>query len=103
MSRSPSDPSAVRGAIAPGHHPLPTRTAPPDLDTIARLVEFQLQAGLHGISVGGSTGEPGSQTVEERVGVTRGGGGATIGGRVPFPRRAPGRARLDETLGADGR
>ena len=33
-----------------------------DLDTIARLVDWQLAAGSHGISVGGSTGEPVSQT-----------------------------------------
>ena len=37
-----------------------------DLDSIATLVDWQLEEGSHGISVGGSTGEPTSQTLAER-------------------------------------
>ena len=53
-------------------------------------------AGTHGISVGGSTGEPTSQTVAERIEVMRA-AVAAIDGRVPFL-PGTGTARMDETL-----
>ena len=60
-----------------------TPTASLDLDTVARLVDWQLEHGTHGISVGGSTGEPTSKTVAERIAVMRA-AAAAIDGRVPF-------------------
>jgi 4-hydroxy-tetrahydrodipicolinate synthase len=95
MSSFAADPSTVRGAITPLITPF-GEDGSLDLDTIARLVEFQLEAGSHGISVGGSTGEPVSQTVEERITVMRA-TAAAIDGRVPFL-PGTGAARLDETF-----
>lgn len=90
-----SEPSAIRGSIAP----LITPFRPDgeiDLDAVGRLIEFQLDSGTHGISVGGSTGEPGSQTVEERIAVMRK-AAETVGDRVPFM-PGTGTDKLDETL-----
>jgi 4-hydroxy-tetrahydrodipicolinate synthase len=95
MNRFAADPSAIRGAITP----LITPFSPDgelELETVARLVDWQLENGSHGISVGGSTGEPISQTVEERIAVMRAAAGA-IDGRVPFL-PGTGTARLDETF-----
>jgi 4-hydroxy-tetrahydrodipicolinate synthase len=95
MNRFDGDPSAIRGAITP----LVTPFHPDgelDLVTVGRLVSWQLDRGSHGISVGGSTGEPTSQTVPERIAVMRAASDAT-GGRVPFL-PGSGSARLDETL-----
>jgi 4-hydroxy-tetrahydrodipicolinate synthase len=85
----------IRGAITPLVTPFHPDGAL-DLDTIAPLVEWQLERGSHGISVGGSTGEPTSQTVAERVEVMRAAARA-VAGRVPFL-PGTGTARLDETL-----
>jgi 4-hydroxy-tetrahydrodipicolinate synthase len=85
----------IRGAITPlvtPFHPDGSLDTP----TVGRLVEWQLEHGSHGISVGGSTGEPTSQTVAERTEVMRT-AAAAIGGRVPFL-PGTGTARLDETL-----
>jgi 4-hydroxy-tetrahydrodipicolinate synthase len=90
-----ADPGAIRGAITPLVTPF-HGDGSLDLDTVARLVEFQLEAGSHGISVGGSTGEPVSQTVAERIAVMRAASQA-IDGRVPFL-PGTGSARLDETF-----
>jgi 4-hydroxy-tetrahydrodipicolinate synthase len=90
-----ADPDAIRGAITP----LITPFAPDgslDLETAAALVEWQLEQGSHGISVGGSTGEPTAQTVAERIAVMRS-VTAAIDGRVPFL-PGTGSVRLDETL-----
>ena len=57
-----SDPTAVRGAITPLVTPF-TEDGALDLGAIKPLVDWQLEHGTHGISVGGSTGEPTSQTV----------------------------------------
>jgi 4-hydroxy-tetrahydrodipicolinate synthase len=85
----------IRGAITPLVTPFhPDGSL--DLDTVARLVDWQLEQGSHGISVGGSTGEPTSQTVAERIEVMRAAATA-IGGRAPFL-PGTGTARLDETL-----
>lgn len=67
-----------------------------DLDSIPRLIDWQLEHGSDGISVGGSTGEPTSQTVTERIEVMRA-AAAAIGDRVPFL-PGTGTALMAETL-----
>src|SRR4051794_6467931 len=90
-----ADPSAVRGAITPLITPFAADGAL-DLDAIRPLIDWQLSHGTHGISVGGSTGEPTSQTVTERISVMRAAVSA-IDGRVPFL-PGTGSALMDETL-----
>jgi len=90
-----ADPSAVRGAITPLVTPF-AADGSLDLDAIKPLVDWQLEQGTHGISVGGSTGEPTSQTVPERIAVMHAAAEA-IGGRVPFL-PATGTALMAETL-----
>jgi 4-hydroxy-tetrahydrodipicolinate synthase len=85
----------MRGAITPLITPF-TDEGDLDLDAISPLVDWQLDVGAHGISVGGSTGEPTSQTVAERIAVMRT-AAAAIGGRVPFL-PGTGSARMSETL-----
>ena len=80
-----ADPSAVRGAITPLITPF-TDDGALDLETIPRLVDWQLEHGSHGISVGGSTGEPTSQTVAERIAVMR---AAAARDRRPRARSCP--------------
>lgn len=95
MNPHAADPSAIKGAITP----LVTPFHPDgelDLDSVTRMVNWQLSEGSHGISVGGSTGEPTSQTVEERIDVMRA-AAAAIDGRAPFL-PGTGAATLDETL-----
>ena len=84
----------------PGRDPPARHAVHPDgeLDLRARapLVEWQLENGSHGISVGGSTGEPSSQSVEERIAVIQAASRA-VADRVPFfP--GTGSAHMDETL-----
>ena len=95
MNRFAADPSVIRGAITPLVTPF-AEDGEIDLEVIAQLVDWQLDSGSHGISVGGSTGEPTSQTVDERIAVMRAAASA-IDGRVPFL-PGTGSARLDETL-----
>jgi 4-hydroxy-tetrahydrodipicolinate synthase len=95
MTRFAADPSAIFGAITPLITPFQSN-GELDLESIPRLVDWQLERGTHGISVGGSTGEPTSQTVAERIAVMRTAAQA-IGGRVPFL-PGTGAARMDETL-----
>jgi 4-hydroxy-tetrahydrodipicolinate synthase len=95
MSRFANDPTAVRGAITPLITPFALDGAL-DLEAIGRLVDWQLEQGSHGISVGGSTGEPTSQTIDERIAVMRAAVEA-IDDRVPFL-PGTGAARLDETF-----
>ncbi len=90
-----ADPSAVRGAITPLVTPF-TADGSLDLDAIKPLVDWQLEQGTHGISVGGSTGEPTSQTVPERIAVMHAAAEA-IDGRVPFL-PATGTSLMAETL-----
>src|SRR5438067_2816159 len=90
-----ADPSVVRGAITPLVTPF-TADGSLDLDAIKTLVDWQLEQGTHGISIGGSTGEPTSQTVAERVAVMRAAADA-IDGRVPFL-PGTGTALMGETL-----
>jgi 4-hydroxy-tetrahydrodipicolinate synthase len=94
-SRFAGDPSAVRGAITPLVTPF-AADGSLDLGAIKLLVDWQLEQGTHGISVGGSTGEPTSQTVSERIAVMRA-AAAAIDGRVPFL-PGTGTALMAETL-----
>jgi 4-hydroxy-tetrahydrodipicolinate synthase len=89
------DASAVRGAITPLITPF-ADDGSLDLESIPRLIEWQLEHGSDGISVGGSTGEPTSQTVAERIEVMRA-AAAAIGDRVPFL-PGTGTALMAETL-----
>jgi 4-hydroxy-tetrahydrodipicolinate synthase len=90
-----SDPASIRGSIAPLVTPFDGDGAI-DLAAVARLVQWQLDHGTHGISVGGSTGEPTSQSIEERISVMEA-AAAAIDDRVPFL-PGTGSARMDETL-----
>nr|WP_232292010.1 4-hydroxy-tetrahydrodipicolinate synthase [Frankia sp. QA3] len=67
-----------------------------DLDALVGLVRWQLAAGSHGISLGGSTGEPSAQTVQERVAAMAAVAGE-VSDRVPFV-PGTGSAKLSETL-----
>jgi 4-hydroxy-tetrahydrodipicolinate synthase len=90
-----ADPSAVRGAITPLITPF-ADDGDIDLAALPRLIDWQLEHGSHGISVGGSTGEPTSQTIAERIDVMRAAASA-IAGRVPFL-PGTGTAVMTETL-----
>jgi 4-hydroxy-tetrahydrodipicolinate synthase len=94
-----AEPAAIKGSIAPLVTPFDDAGAL-DLDVLGALIEWQLERGTHGISVGGSTGEPTSQTVPERLTVMAAAATA-IDGRVPFL-PGTGTARLDETLELTG-
>jgi 4-hydroxy-tetrahydrodipicolinate synthase len=89
------DPNAVRGAITPLITPFGDDGSL-DLEAIPRLIDWQLEHGSHGISVGGSTGEPTSQTVAERIEVMRA-AAAALDGRAPFL-PGTGTALMAETL-----
>ncbi|GGT01991.1 4-hydroxy-tetrahydrodipicolinate synthase [Nonomuraea spiralis] len=90
-----SDPSTIRGSIAPVVTPF-AADGSLDLDSLRSLVRWQLGQGSHGISTGGSTGEPGAQSVEERVAAMAVVAEETAD-RVPFL-PGTGSAKLDETL-----
>ncbi|HWN32676.1 MAG TPA: dihydrodipicolinate synthase family protein, partial [Pseudonocardia sp.] len=64
------NPASIRGSIAPVVTPF-TADGAPDPDGLRALIEFQLAAGSHGISLGGSTGEPSAQTLAERADAIR--------------------------------
>jgi 4-hydroxy-tetrahydrodipicolinate synthase len=89
------DPSSLRGSMAPVVTPF-TDAGEVDLDGLRRLITWQLDSGSHGISLGGSTGEPSAQTAQERI-TAMTGAAAVIADRVPFL-PGTGSARLDETL-----
>ncbi|MFI6025244.1 4-hydroxy-tetrahydrodipicolinate synthase [Amycolatopsis magusensis] len=90
-----SDPQAIRGSIAPLMTPF-TADGALDHEGLANLVRWQLAAGSHGISIGGSTGEPGAQTVAERAAAIRT-VVTEVADRVPVV-PGTGSAKLDETL-----
>lgn len=91
-----SDPHThIRGSIAPVVTPF-TDGGALDTDSLTKLIGWQLNAGSHGISLGGSTGEPSAQTTAERkqaidLAAT------LIADRAPFL-PGTGSAKLDETL-----
>lgn len=90
-----SDPSSIRGSIAPVVTPF-TAQGDVDHDGIRALVQWQLSSGSHGISIGGSTGEPSGQTVAERIAAMRV-VAEEVADRVPFM-PGTGSAKMDETL-----
>jgi 4-hydroxy-tetrahydrodipicolinate synthase len=90
-----SDPAQIRGSIAPLVTPF-TDEGEVNHDGLRRLVRWQLDAGTHGISLGGSTGEPSAQSVAERAAAIRT-VADEIGDRVPFM-PGTGSAKLGETL-----
>ena len=89
------DPATIRGSIAPVVSPF-TADGAPDLDSLRNLVRWQLESGSHGISLGGSTGEPSAQSTSERAAAIRA-AADEIADRVPFV-PGTGSAKLDETL-----
>ncbi|MGC5626687.1 4-hydroxy-tetrahydrodipicolinate synthase [Georgenia sp. Z1344] len=90
-----SNPASITGSIAPVVTPF-TEDGAVDHDSLRRLVDWQIESGSTGISIGGSTGEPSAQTLDERAEAIRTVSTA-IDGRVPFL-PGTGSARLDETL-----
>ncbi len=90
-----TDPSQITGSIAPLMSPF-TADGAVDHAGLTNLVNWQLASGTHGISLGGSTGEPSSQTIAEREAAIRT-VAAAVGDRVPFM-PGTGSAKLDETL-----
>jgi 4-hydroxy-tetrahydrodipicolinate synthase len=90
-----SDPAALRGAYTALVTPFgPAGTT--DLDALRAFCRWQLAHGTHGLSIGGSTGEPGTQSVEERVAAMRVVAQETAD-QVPFL-PGTGSLKLDETL-----
>ncbi|MEP6842055.1 MAG: 4-hydroxy-tetrahydrodipicolinate synthase [Pseudolysinimonas sp.] len=59
-------PEQIRGSIVPLMTPF-TAEGNVDHASLANLVEWQLANGTHGLSIGGSTGEPGAQSIGERL------------------------------------
>ncbi|HET6630926.1 MAG TPA: 4-hydroxy-tetrahydrodipicolinate synthase [Woeseiaceae bacterium] len=87
------DPSRLHGSIPPLVTPF--RGDAVDYDAYARLCEFQLEQGSHGILVNGTTAEPSTLTIEERnrlVDVAM----EAVGGRLPVV-AATGSQSLAET------
>ncbi|MFE7835114.1 4-hydroxy-tetrahydrodipicolinate synthase [Streptomyces sp. NPDC057474] len=94
-----TDPARIRGSIAPVVSPFTDDGAPDPLG-LRRLIEFQLENGTHGISIGGSTGEPSAQSLAERADAIRL-AAEIVADRVPFL-PGTGSAKLDETLELTG-
>ncbi|AFZ66449.1 2,4-dihydroxyhept-2-ene-1,7-dioic acid aldolase [Deinococcus peraridilitoris] len=67
-----------------------------DEAALERLIERQISAGSHGVSVGGTTGEPGTLSVQERKDLIAL-ASRIVSGRVPLL-AGTGTLRLDETL-----
>ncbi|MFD7061217.1 4-hydroxy-tetrahydrodipicolinate synthase [Streptomyces sp. NPDC059906] len=90
-----TDPATIRGSIAPVVTPF-TEQGAVDHDGLRGLIRWQLESGSHGISLGGSTGEPSAQSTAERIAAMRT-AADEIGDRVPFL-PGTGSHKLDETL-----
>jgi 4-hydroxy-tetrahydrodipicolinate synthase len=99
MSGYRTRPNEITGSIAPLVTPF-TADGEVDHDGLANLVNWQLAQGSHGISIGGSTGEPSAQTVAERAAAIRT-VVDTVAGRVPVV-PGTGSAKLDETIELTG-
>jgi 4-hydroxy-tetrahydrodipicolinate synthase len=94
-----TDPHSLRGSIAPLMTPF-TPDGEVDHESLANAVRWQLASGTHGLSIGGSTGEPGAQSVEERL-------AAIVTVLDASEHRVPvvpgtGSAKLDETIELTG-
>ena len=90
-----SDPAKIRGSIVPLVTPF-THDGELDTESLRGLVRWQLAAGTHGISTGGSTGEPSAQSVPERILAIQT-VADEVGDAVPFI-PGTGSAKLSETL-----
>ena len=95
MTKFRSDPATITGSIAPVVTPF-ADDGTLDLDSLRGLVRWQIESGSHGISLGGSTGEPSAQTVDERIAAMTA-AADEIADRVPFL-PGTGSTKLDETL-----
>jgi len=85
-----------KGSIVPLPTPFTGEQAAIDEAALARLVEFQIDHGSHGLSCTGTTGEPSSLSLDERkrvIDLVQ----EAIGGRVPFV-PGTGTNNIDETL-----
>ncbi|WP_347880504.1 2,4-dihydroxyhept-2-ene-1,7-dioic acid aldolase [Metabacillus flavus] len=85
----------LRGSIAPIITPF-HEDGSIDFQTLEKLIHWHIESGSHGISVTGTTGEPSSLTVEERVQVMEIAAKA-VNKRVPFV-PGTGSANHEETL-----
>jgi 4-hydroxy-tetrahydrodipicolinate synthase len=85
---------APRGSLTPLVTPF--RGDELDLEAFGRLVERQIEAGSHGITVGGTTGEPGTLSLEERERLLEAAIEAASG-RIPVI-AGTGTGRLPDTL-----
>ncbi|AZB42429.1 2,4-dihydroxyhept-2-ene-1,7-dioic acid aldolase [Bacillus sp. FJAT-42376] len=85
----------LRGSIAPVITPF-HEDGSIDFQTLEKLIDWHIESGSHGISVTGTTGEPSSLTVEERVQVMDI-AAKTVSKRVPFV-PGTGSANYEETL-----
>jgi 4-hydroxy-tetrahydrodipicolinate synthase len=61
-----ADPAGIRGSIVPVVTPF-TEDDAVDETSLRGLVRRAIAAGSHGVSLGGSTGEPSAQTAQERI------------------------------------
>lgn len=95
-----TDPRSLRGSIAPLMTPF-TADGDVDHESLANAVRWQLANGTHGLSIGGSTGEPSAQSLRERLAAI-----ATVleasAHRVPVV-PGTGTAKLNETIELTGR
>lgn len=73
--------SKFRGSIVPVVTPFKNGLV--DCDKLAELIDWQIESGSHGISVMGTTGEPGALTMAERKQIIKTAQEA-VNGRVPF-------------------
>ncbi|MFR9727772.1 4-hydroxy-tetrahydrodipicolinate synthase [Saccharopolyspora sp. MS10] len=87
--------SRLRGSIAPLVTPF-QEDGTIDARTVRELIDHQVQAGSHGISVTGTTGEPGALTFDERLQMIDLGSDA-VAGRLPFV-PGTGTHQLPETI-----
>ncbi|MBM7839289.1 4-hydroxy-tetrahydrodipicolinate synthase [Alkalihalobacillus xiaoxiensis] len=72
----------LRGSIAPVVTPF-NEDETLDLATFCSLIDWHIESGSHAISVTGTTGEPSSLTIEERV-LLMETAAKQVNGRVPF-------------------
>ena len=93
-------PDELTGSIVPLMTPF-TAEGEVDHASLTNLVEWQLANGTHGLSIGGSTGEPGAQSIDERLAAIQ-----TViaagADRVPVV-AGTGNAKLHETIELTGR
>lgn len=92
MSFAPGD---LVGSIVPLVTPF-TPSGRVDDDAVARLVDWQIGQGSHGISVTGTTGEPSSLSPDERARLIQL-AGSCVASRVPYV-PATGTNELESTL-----